>query len=98
MSEADFQLHGIRDPRLAAHATSGLPAWVWSLNGAHILWANTIGARLFGERSAAALLKKPSVLPTRSAVRRCNSPHGCRHRARSGSNGCAASARRSDVF
>ena len=58
MSEADFQLQGIRDPRLAAHATSRLPAWVWSLNGAHILWANTIGARLFGERSAAALSEK----------------------------------------
>jgi PAS domain S-box-containing protein len=58
MSEADFQLHGIRDPRLAALATSGLPAWVWSLDGAHILWANTIGARLFGERNAAALSEK----------------------------------------
>ena len=58
MSEADFQLHGIRDPRLAVHATSGLPAWVWSLDGAHILWANTIGARLFGERNAAALSEK----------------------------------------
>ncbi len=58
MSEADFQLQGIRDPRLAVHATSGLPAWVWSLDGAHILWANTIGARLFGERNAAALSKK----------------------------------------
>ena len=55
MSEADFQLHGIRDPRLAVHATSSLPAWVWSLDGAHILWANTTGARLFGERNAAAL-------------------------------------------
>lgn len=58
MSEADFQLHGIRDPRLAVHATSSLPAWVWSLDGAHILWANTIGARLFGERNAAALAEK----------------------------------------
>lgn len=58
MSEADFQLHGIRDPRLAALATSGLPAWVWSLNGARILWANTIGARLFGERNAAALSER----------------------------------------
>lgn len=58
MSEADFQLHGIRDPRLAALATSALPAWVWSLNGAHILWANTVGTRVFGERSAAALSQK----------------------------------------
>ena len=58
MSEADFQLHGIRDPRLAVHATSSLPAWIWSLDGAHILWANTVGARLFGERNAAALAEK----------------------------------------
>ncbi|WP_046829597.1 PAS domain S-box protein [Afipia massiliensis] len=58
MSEADFQLHGIRDPRLAVHATSGLPAWVWSLDGAHILWANTIGAQLFGARNAAVLAEK----------------------------------------
>jgi len=58
MSEADFQLHGIRDPRLAALATSPLPAWVWSINGAHILWANTIGARLFGERNAASLSER----------------------------------------
>ncbi|HEX7883068.1 MAG TPA: hypothetical protein VF499_10055, partial [Afipia sp.] len=58
MSEADFQLHGIRDPRLAIHATSSLPAWVWSLDGAHILWANTIGARLFGAYTAAALAGK----------------------------------------
>jgi PAS domain S-box-containing protein len=58
MSEADFQLHGIRDPRLAVHATSGLPAWVWSLDGAHILWANTIGAQSFGARNAAVLAEK----------------------------------------
>ncbi len=58
MSEADFQLHGIRDPHLAVHATSSMPAWVWSVDGAHILWANTIGARLFGERNAAALSEK----------------------------------------
>ncbi|MDO8978654.1 MAG: PAS domain S-box protein [Afipia sp.] len=58
MSEADFQLHGIRDPRLAVHATSGLPAWVWSLDGAHILWANTIGAQLFGAGNAAVLAEK----------------------------------------
>jgi PAS domain S-box-containing protein len=55
MSEADFQLHGIRDPRLAVHATSTMPAWVWSLDGANIVWANAAGARLFGARNAAIL-------------------------------------------
>lgn len=58
MSEADFQLHGIRDPRLAVHATSTMPAWVWSLDGAHILWANAAGARLFGARNAAILAER----------------------------------------
>lgn len=57
-SEADFQLHGVSDPRLAVHATSGLPAWVWSLDGARVLWSNSVGARLFGDRDAAALARK----------------------------------------
>ena len=46
------------DPRLAAHATSALPAWLWSIDGARILWANPVGARLFGANNAAALAKK----------------------------------------
>ncbi len=58
MSEADFQLHGIRDPRLAVHATSAMPAWVWSLDGARILWANAAGARLFGARNATVLAER----------------------------------------
>ena len=58
MSEADFQLHGIRDPRLAVLATSAAPAWVWSLDGARILWANTAGALLFGARNTAILAEK----------------------------------------
>jgi PAS domain S-box-containing protein len=58
MSEADFQLHGIRDPRLAVHATSAMPAWVWSLDGARVLWANAAGARLFGARNAAILAER----------------------------------------
>jgi PAS domain S-box-containing protein len=55
MSDADFQLHGIRDPRLAEHATSDRPAWLWSVDGARVVWANTVGARLFGARNAAEL-------------------------------------------
>ncbi|HEX7791289.1 MAG TPA: PAS domain-containing protein [Afipia sp.] len=58
MSDADFRLYGIRDPRLAVHATSGTPAWLWSADGAHILWANAAGARLFGARNAALLAEK----------------------------------------
>jgi len=58
MSEADILLHGIRDPRLAVHAMSVMPAWLWSLDGAHILWTNAAGARLFGAPNAAALAER----------------------------------------
>ena len=58
MSEADILLHGIRDPRLAVHAMSAMPAWLWSLDGAHILWTNAAGARLFSAPNAAALAER----------------------------------------
>ena len=47
-----------RDPRLAAqlvdHATSASPAWLWSADGSRILWANAVGAAIFGAGSASA--------------------------------------------
>ncbi|MBR0852133.1 PAS domain S-box protein [Bradyrhizobium diazoefficiens] len=55
MTHSDFQLRGVGDPRLAVHATSALPAWLWSLDGARVLWANPVGARFFGAPHAAAL-------------------------------------------
>ena len=58
MNKAEFQLRGVGDPRLAVHATSAFPAWLWSLDGTRILWANPVGARLFGAANAAALAKK----------------------------------------
>src|SRR3954454_10021743 len=47
MKKAEFQLRGISDPRLAVHATSSLPAWLWSIDGTRILWSNPVGAPLF---------------------------------------------------
>ena len=45
-----------RDPRLAAlvadHATSAAPAWVWSADGSRIVWANAVGAAMFGAEPA----------------------------------------------
>jgi signal transduction histidine kinase len=45
-----------RDPRLAAfvadHATGAAPAWVWSADGSRILWANAVGAAIFGGEPA----------------------------------------------
>ena len=47
MNNAEFQLRGVGDPRLAVHATSALAVWLWSIDGTRILWANPVGARLF---------------------------------------------------
>ncbi len=58
MSSSDFQLRGVGDPRLAVHATSPLPAWLWSIDGTRVLWANPVGARLFGAAHATALAEK----------------------------------------
>jgi PAS domain S-box-containing protein len=58
MSHSDFQLRGVGDPRLAVHATSPLPAWLWSIDGARVLWANPVGAKLFGAAHSAALAEK----------------------------------------
>ncbi|MCS3496757.1 PAS domain S-box-containing protein [Bradyrhizobium japonicum] len=55
MTSSDFQLRGVGDPRLAVHATSPLPAWLWSIDGTRVLWANPVGARLFGAAHATAL-------------------------------------------
>jgi hypothetical protein len=52
MNNAEFQLQGVSDPRLAVHATSALPAWLWSIDGTRILWANPVGARLFDAANA----------------------------------------------
>jgi len=58
MNTREFQLQGLADPRLSFHATSQLPAWLWSADGARVLWANAVGARLLGADNVAALAKK----------------------------------------
>ena len=58
MNNAEFQLRGVGDPRLAVHATSALPVWLWSTDGTRILWANPVGAKLFGAANGAALAGK----------------------------------------
>jgi PAS domain S-box-containing protein len=58
MNHAEFQLRGLSDPRLAAHATSALPAWLWSVDGTRILWANPVGAKLFGAANGTSLASR----------------------------------------
>src|ERR1700742_820274 len=59
MNHSEFQLRGVSDQRLAMHATSPLPAWLWSVDGSRVLWANPVGARLFGATNSADLAGKP---------------------------------------
>lgn len=55
MSEPGFQLSYLRDSRLAPLATSGLPAWLWSIDATRILWANALGAAVFGASTSTAI-------------------------------------------
>ncbi len=47
MSGSEFQFAYLRDPRLAAHALSPSPAWLWSADATRILWANPTAAAIF---------------------------------------------------
>ena len=58
MNHLEFQLRALGDPRLAPHAASALPAWLWSTDGTRILWANPVGAKLFGATDSVALADK----------------------------------------
>jgi PAS domain S-box-containing protein len=58
MNNAEFQLRAVGDPRLAVHATSTFPAWLWSIDGRRVLWANPVGAQVFGAANPATLAGK----------------------------------------
>ncbi len=58
MPNTEFKPHGPEDPRLAVHATSPLPAWLWSADGTKVLWANPVGALIFGAANNAGLAGK----------------------------------------
>ena len=58
MIKTEFQLQAMFDPRLAPHATSAHPVWLWSGDGKHILWANPPGTALFGAINANDLARK----------------------------------------
>lgn len=51
MGDAGFQLSGIRDPRIAAHAIGVHPAWLWSSDGLRLVWCNAAAASAFGIRA-----------------------------------------------
>lgn len=54
MIEPRFQVDWLNDPRLAAHALSPTPVWLWSAEEPRILWANPVAAAIFDAPSPAA--------------------------------------------
>ena len=48
----------LRDSRLSTLATSTFPAWLWSQDGRRLLWANPVGAAMFGAPSSAAVIDR----------------------------------------
>jgi PAS domain S-box-containing protein len=57
--ERDLAL--LRHPRVAAFATSAWPAWLWSVDGSRILWANAVGAAIVGADKPADSLQAQIV-------------------------------------
>src|SRR5471030_1594501 len=55
MSGTEFQTAWLSDPRLAAHALSPTPVWLWNADASRILWGNPIAAAIFDAGSPAAL-------------------------------------------
>lgn len=55
MNESEVLSVYLREPKLAAHATSALPVWLWSADGTQILFANPVAAALFGAGTSGAI-------------------------------------------
>src|SRR5581483_6091701 len=54
MNGTEFQFACLNDPRLAVHALSPAPAWLWRVDGTRMLWANPAGAAIFEAASPRA--------------------------------------------
>ncbi len=58
MSSVESELVPLQFPRIAALATSAAPAWLWSSDVSRILWANAVGAAIFGAADTADIGKR----------------------------------------
>src|SRR5688500_7508846 len=66
MTDSATELTYLRDPRLAAHAVAAAPVWLWSADGAQLLWCNAVGRALFDtapEAKAAAAREAARIAP-----------------------------------
>ena len=55
MTDLGSLLAYLRDQRLTAHATSAVPAWLWSIDATRVLWVNPTAAAIFDVASPAAI-------------------------------------------
>ncbi len=55
MRGTELQFSCLSDQRLAAHALSANPVWLWSADATRVLWANPIAAAIFDAASPGAL-------------------------------------------
>ena len=72
MSTVGSERAVLQHPRLASLATAEWPAWLWSADGSRILWANAVGAAIFGATtSGACAVRRFSVnqLPAAQVLR-----------------------------
>ena len=72
MSGTGFQPNFLSDARLAAQALSPSPAWLWSVDGEKILWANPAAAAIFetpAPAAAAQIVRLAGTLPQGGAPR-----------------------------
>jgi len=58
MHNAEFHLRIVGDARLAVHATSAFPAWLWSIDGTRVLLSNPAAAQVFAAANPASLSSK----------------------------------------
>lgn len=58
MRDTAFPWRFLSEPTLALHATGALPAWLWSVDGRKLLWANPGGAAIFGAETCAASIDR----------------------------------------
>ena len=54
MTGTETQIAWLSEAKLAAHAMSPLPVWLWSADATRLLWANPAGAAIFDAPSPAA--------------------------------------------
>jgi len=54
MTGTENQIAWLNDPRLATHALSPSPVWLWSIDARRLLWANSVAAAIFNAGSPGA--------------------------------------------